>query len=240
MHAWALLLFCLAADPDWSDLLERALGGDAASKEALCEGGGGAVGALRDALARAPAERRAAIEELLAETQRREALRAIEFRISLPRTPLTLDFVNGPDFRFSISANNKSGKALTILALVRLRVLDAGGHELRPKLRQGRFGFRRAGCLLEQHAFADVDPARAWGWSVSASLARFSYDPSFVTGWEIPGPGVYVLEATYEFDRAAFRERCREPGCAGHDDPAKPWNRALELKHTFRVEMRVN
>ncbi len=48
----------------------------------------------------------------------------------------------------------------------------------------------------------------------------------------------YTLELTYAFDRAAAKKRC-DPKWKPLDDPEQPWNQALELKHTFRIELRV-
>ena len=64
------------------------------------------------------------------------------------------------------------------------------------------------------------------------------HDPEWIAGWNVPGPGVYTLEFTYSFDRAAAKKRC-DPKWKPLDDPKQPWNKALELTHTFRAEMRV-
>jgi hypothetical protein len=75
-------------------------------------------------------------------------------------------------------------------------------------------------------------------WSFREGLKRYMHAAQSITGWQLPGPGRYTLEFTYHFDRAAQKKRC-DPGWKLLDDPAQPWNKALELRHRFTTEMSV-
>ena len=117
-----------------------------------------------------------------------------------------------------------------------LRVLDADGNEVKPARRLGRFGRRRSGCYLERVKFVTRAPGEAW--SLEESLTRYMHDADLITGWTLARAGTYTLEFTYHFDRAARKKRC-DPRWKPLHDPERAWNKAIELKHVFRTEMRV-
>jgi len=236
-----LLLGAVAAQETSYDLWVTKLAGDDADEQAsarriLLNAGTRALPALREAQQaqpdRAARDRLAALVREIAE---REPF-GLRFRCGMPKMRLTRDRVNGDGFRYAVSVRNLGDEPVVLSAYLSLRVLDAQGNELKPSRRLGRWGLRRERCFLVAQAFETVEAGGVW--SFQDGLARYMHDPELITGWTIPGPGTYTLEFTCRFDRAATKQRCT-CGSEAHDDPAKPWNKALELKHTFTAEMKV-
>jgi len=191
---------------------------------------------LQEALAAAqdPA-RRKDLEGLIAEIREREP-QGLRFECGLPKMRLTLGLVNGKEFQYVLRVRNQSDKTVTLCPYLQLRVLDAAGKEVAPAARRGRWGLLMCDCFLDQLQFVTLQPGETW--SVEDGLASYMHDPEFIMDWKLPAAGTYTLEFTYAFDRAATKKRCRA-GCEAHDDPKRPWNRALELKHTFTCELKV-
>ena len=181
------------------------------------------------------AEAKARLVSVIREIERREP-HGLFFRAGMPKMRLTLDLVNGDAFRYAVSVRNRGDKTVVLWPYLRLRVLDAAGNEVARATRIGRSGLRRSENPLEDIRFVTLEPGKTW--SFQEGLARYMHDPKWITGWKLPKPGTYTLEFTYEYDRAAQKQRC-DPKWKLLDDPAQPWNQALALKHTFRTEMRV-
>jgi hypothetical protein len=159
------------------------------------------------------------------------------FQAGMPKMRLTLGLVNSAAFKYAVTVRNRGDKTVVLWPYLRLRVLDAAGHEVVRTSRIGRFGRRPNGNLLEGIRFVTLAPDRAW--SFQESLVRYAHDPEWITGWKLPRAGTYTLEFTYEYDRAAQKRRC-DPKWELLDDPEQPWNKALAFKHTFRAELRVD
>jgi hypothetical protein len=99
----------------------------------------------------------------------------------------------------------------------------------------GRFGGRAStGCLLLESDFARV-PAGGVHEKAEADLRGRPAEPlpairaanPEVDVWRVDPAGRYRILASYRFDREAYKRKCPKR-CAGHDDPAKPWNLCLE------------
>jgi hypothetical protein len=56
-------------------------------------------------------------------------------------------------------------------------------------------------------------------------------------GWQLAA-GKYQLVFTYELDRKAYKALCNS-GCKHHDDPDRPWNKAVEMKRTIKAVLKV-
>jgi len=181
------------------------------------------------------AETKARLVSVIREIERREP-HGLFFHAGMPKMRLTLDLVRGDAFRYALTVRNRGDKAVVLWPYFRLRVLDTAGNEVAPATRIGRFGLRRSENVLEGIRFVTIEPGKAW--SFKESVARYMHDPEWITGWKLPKPGTYTLEFTYEYDRAAQKQRC-DPKWKLLDDPAQPWNKAPAFKHTFRTEMRV-
>ncbi|MHC4164713.1 MAG: hypothetical protein ACYSUM_21555 [Planctomycetota bacterium] len=233
----------LAAGQDQSELapwIAKLRDADPAQQEiarrVLLARGTPALAELRRALpASGDAEAKARLTGVIREIERREP-HGLFFHVGMPKMRLTLDLVNGEAFRYAVTVRNRGDKTVVLWPYLKLRVLDAAGNEVARTTRIGRFGRRRSENLLEDIRFVTLEPSKTW--SFQESLARYMHDPEWITGWKLPGPGAYTLEFTYEYDRAAQKQRC-DPKWRLLDDPAQPWNTALAFKHTFRVEMRV-
>jgi len=206
------------------------------SRDVLLWIGTPALPELQAALAAAQdPERRKDLEGLIAEIRKREP-HGLRFECGLPKMRLTLGLVNGKEFQYVLRVRNQSSETVTLFPYLRLRVLDPEGREVAPASRIGRHGLRFHDCFLEELKFVTLQPGETW--SVDDGLASYMHDPEFITGWKLPAAGKYTLEFTYAYDRAALKKRCNA-GCKAHDDPERPWNRALELTHTFTCEMEV-
>jgi len=206
------------------------------ARSVLLARGTPALADLRRALpATGDAEAKARLVSVICEIERREP-HGIFFGASMPRMRLTLDIVNGEQFRYSVSIENRSDKTVVLWPYLRLRVLDAAGNEVARTTRIGRSGLRRSENILEDIRFVTLAPGKTW--SFPERLARYMHDPEWITGWKLPKPGTYTLEFTYAYDRAAQKQRC-DPKWKLLNDPAQPWNKALAFQHTFRAEMRV-
>ena len=206
------------------------------ARRVLLARGTPALADLRRALpACGDAEAKARLVSVIREIERREP-HGLFFQAGMPKMRLTLDLVKSDAFRYALSVRNRSDKTVVLWPFFKLRVLDAAGDDVAPATRIGRFGLRRSENVLEGIRFVTLEPGKTW--SFLESLARYMHDPEWIPGWKLRKPGTYTLEFTYEYDRAAQKQRC-DPKWKLLVDPAQPWNKALAFKHTFRTGMRV-
>jgi hypothetical protein len=240
------ILACAAAVPadepeaKYTALIQRLCGKKPSEREtarkALLHHGSPALPALRGALEAARTEaQRTAIREVITAIEKREP-HGIRFEVGLPKLPLDLAEVNRDAFRYTIRLRNGGDEPVVLWPFFGLRVLDAKGHEVATTLSQGRWGLGRSPRYLELIEFIEIPPGESR--SIPAGLARYLRDPELVLGWKIPRAGEYTLEFTYDFDRAAVKKNC-DPAWKALDDPAKPWNRALAVKHVFTATLKV-
>lgn len=173
------------------------------------------------------------IEGIVKEIETREP-RGLRFHAGVPRMRLALDDVNGEGMKLSIGVANRGKETLVLWPYFSMRLLDAKGNEVKPKLRIGRWGLGRPERWLEEVEYVKLAPGETWGFTTP--LSRYMHDDSCIEGWEVPEPGTYTIEVTYRFDRAAAKKGSTWDGV---DDPGKPWNRALEMTHVFTAEMAV-
>ena len=75
------------------------------------------------------------------------------------------------------------------------------------------------------------------GESISNTLASLT-DLDAVTGWSLDQPGAYEVTARYVFKRAACVARYGK-GCPNPADPAKPWNRCVEVDLTAKARFTI-
>jgi hypothetical protein len=236
MKTIALLLFAavLAAGETKIDLKELAKE-DPKVKEALVKMGPEILPELEEALQGADASLKPKILEVIKEIKKREILETLKFSIGLPKMALTVGYVNSEAFKFVARAVNKGNKEIVLSPFLRMEVLDAQGNVLERTLKIGRGGLRMKECFLEDVNFEKVAPGKRHEFMTG--INRYMWDPKWITGFKVPGPGTYSLRFTYHFDRAQYKKRCK--GKHAHNDASKLWNRALELTHTFSVEMKV-
>jgi hypothetical protein len=195
-----------------------------------------ALPALKKALSEARDEReKARVSAIIGEVEKREP-HGLRFNAGMPKMRLTLNLVNGDDFEFALSIRNLGGKPVVLWPYLSLRVLDAKGNQLKIASRIGRYGLRQSENLLEEIPFVTLAPGKIW--SAKAKLSRYMYDPPWITSWSVPAAGTYTMEFTYEFDRAAAKKGCKQDW-PKLNDPDQPWNKALELKHTFSTTITV-
>jgi len=217
------------------------LTGQDKSKHELARGvlvrqGTPALPRLREALGKALGkEAHDRVAAVIREIELREP-NGIFFDTGMPKMRIFLDMVNEDRFEYVIRVRNRSEKTVVLWPYLSLRVLDRKGEEVKPSQRIGRWGLRKSANLLEELRFVTLAPGKTW--SIATGLKRYMHDPEFITGWQLPAAGTYVLELTYHYDRATQKKRC-DPNWELLDDPKQPWNRALEMKHTFTAEMRV-
>jgi hypothetical protein len=239
--AVALVAVSVAGEGEFDRWIEKLQSADRAEQERgrriLLARGTPALAALRRArLAAADPAVKARLSGVIQAIERREP-HGLRFQAGMPKMRLELDHVNGKEFKYAVTVRNLSDKTVVLWPYLRLRVLDADGKEVAFALRRGRFGLRRTENLLEDVKFVTLEPGKTW--SFMEGLALYTHDPEWIAGWKLPRAGTYTLEFTYEYDRATQKKKC-DPKWKLLDDPAQPWNKALEFKHTFRTEMRVN
>jgi hypothetical protein len=198
------------------------------AKSVLVRQGTPALPQLRGALGTAPGKAaQARIAAVIREIEKREP-HGIAFDAGMPKMRIFLDMVNEDRFECVIRVRNRSEKTVVLWPFLSLRVLD--------RKRIGRWGVRKSANHLEDVRFVTLAPGKTW--SIATGLKRYMHDPRFITGWRLPEAGTYTLELTYHYDRAAQKKRC-DPNWKLLDDPKQLWNKALETKHTFTAEMRV-
>ena len=232
-----LLLFAtvLTAGETKIDLRDLAKG-NSETKEALVKMGPEILPELREALDGADENLKTRIVEVIKEIKKREILKTLEFSIGLPKMALNVGLVNGDGFKFVVRAVNKGDKEIVLSPFLRMEILDERGNTLKPKHRIGRGGLRFGECFLEDVNFEKVAPGKRWEFMTG--IQRYMSDPQWITGFQVPGPGTYTIRMTYDFDRAKYKKRCKRDH-KQHDDATRPWNRALELTHTFSVTLKV-
>ncbi|MHC4224594.1 MAG: hypothetical protein ACYSX0_21725 [Planctomycetota bacterium] len=207
------------------------------ARNVLARQGTPALPQLREALGEAPGkEAHDRVAAVIREIEMREP-HGIAFDAGMPKMRIFLDMVNEDRFEYVIRVRNRSEKSVVLWPFLSLRVLDSKGEEVGPSQRIGRWGLRKSANLLEEVRFVTLAPGKAW--SIATGLKRYVHDPDFITGWQLPAAGTYTLELTYHYDRATQKKRC-DPKWELLDDPKQPWNRALEMKHTFTAEMKVD
>jgi hypothetical protein len=207
------------------------------AQDVLVRQGTPALSQLREALGKASGrEAHDRVAAVIREIEKREP-QGISFDAGMPKMRIFLDMVNEDRFECVIRVRNRSEKTVVLWPFLSLRVLDRKGEEIKPSQRIGRWGRRKSANLLEEVRFVTLAPGKTW--SVATGLKRYMHDPEFITGWQLPAAGSYTLELTYHFDRAAQKKRC-DPNWELLDDPKQPWNKALETKHTFTAEMKVD
>ncbi|MCZ6786640.1 MAG: hypothetical protein O7E54_05690, partial [Planctomycetota bacterium] len=227
MRKIALLLFAafLAAGETKIDLRELARGSPEA-EEALVKAGPKILPELREALEGADENLKAKILDVIKEIQKREILKTLKFSIGLPKMALNVGLVNGAGFSFTARIVNRGNKEVVLSPFLRMEILDEQGNRLKPTQRIGRGGLRFKKCFLEDVKFERVAPGKRR--ELRTGIQRYMWDPQWITGFQVPGPGTYTIRMTYDFDRAKYKKRCKE-NHKHHDDAARPWNQALEL-----------
>ena len=195
------------------------------------------LAALEGAAAAAQGEAEKAVLLGLAKEIRRREPHGLSCHVGLPKMKLTLATVNGRQFDYSVTIENRGAKPVVLLPYLALRVLDSDGNEVKPSSRRGRWGRRRDDHTLGGVEFVTIEPGKRW--SFKDRLERYMHDPRWITGWKLPGAGNYTLVFTYSFDRAAWKKRGKQDW-KPLNDPKQPWNVAPEFQHSFKVEMRVD
>jgi hypothetical protein len=175
------------------------------------------------------------IDAIVKEIEAREP-HGLRFHAGVPRMRLTLGHVNGDEMKLAIGVVNRGKETVVLWPYLSMRLLDAKGQEVKPKLHQGRWGRGRSKRWLEEVKYVKLAPGETWGFETA--LSRYMHDERWIDGWELPEPGTYTIEVTYRFDRAAEKKGC-DPAWDALDDPEQPWNRALEMTHVFTAEMTV-
>ena len=206
------------------------------ARHVLLSAGTRALGEIDQAAAAAPDKATRDLLAAFAKAIRAREPHGLQFDAGMPRMRLILPIVNGEDFRYAVRVKYLGPQAAVLHGYLSLRVLDDQGAEVKPVRRLGRHGLRREGCFLEGVQFVTIEPGGTW--AVQEGIHRYMHDPDVISGWKLEKPGVYTLEFTYRFDRAAFKQRCTcEDGA--HDDEGKDWNKAIEMTHVFTAEMNV-
>jgi hypothetical protein len=235
MRTLAALLVPLLLAGEYDALIARLR--DPATRESaersLVERGTPALPELRAAAADPALEER--IEGIVKRIEAREP-HGLRFHAGVPRMRLTLGYVNGDDMKLAIGVSNLGGETVVLWPCFAMRLLDAKGQEVKPKLRQGRWWLGRPKRWLEEVEYVELAPGGKWGFTTPFS--RYVHDADLIEGWEVPEPGSYTIEVTYRFDRAAAKKGC-DPGWDALEDRERPWNRALEMTHVFTAEMTV-
>lgn len=237
MRSAALLLLALpllAGDlgPLLAKLKDPATRVEAA--RSLIEHGTPALEELREAAAADPAMKEH-VDAIVQEIGRREP-HGLLFHAGVPRTRLTLAHVNGDGMKLSIGVTNRGTETVVLWPRFSLRLLDAEGREVKRSLRIGRWGRGRSSRWIEDVKYVELAPGAKWG--LETPLSRYMHDEKWIEGWEVKEPGTYTIEVTYRFDRQSVKKTC-DPEWEALDDPAKPWNRAVEMTHVFTAGMTV-
>ncbi|MHC5011353.1 MAG: hypothetical protein ACYTG6_10440 [Planctomycetota bacterium] len=152
-----------------------------------------------------------------------------------PKMPMTVDLVNGADFRYVLRFANEGTEPVVLWPFVALEIRDADGNAVPPTRRLGRWGRRRGPCYLTDIPFHELAPGEKW--ELEDAFARYGHDPDLITGWQFPGPGDYTLVFRYFFD-AEVKSRC-PADFTPLDDPEQAWNRALCFERVVEVAFHV-
>lgn len=175
------------------------------------------------------------VDAIVKEIEAREPA-GLRFNVGVPKMRLSLAYVNSDEMKVSITIRNRGNETVVLWPYLSMRILDANGKEVKRCQHIGRWGLGRNKQWLANLKYVTLAPGEAW--DLATPLANYMHDEKWIEGWKIPEPGTYTLEVTYRFDRAAAKGTC-DPGWDALNDPEKPWNRALEMTHSFTGEMVV-
>jgi hypothetical protein len=153
-----------------------------------------------------------------------------------PKTSPTLKQVNEGTFTLTVQLKNTGSDTIVLWPYLSLKILEPDGDEVGKATSIGRWGFISSPSVLEDIPFATLDAGKTYDFKVN--LKKYNYDPNVVGGWQLPKAGKYELLFSYKFDRAAVKKRYGK-GCKDIDGANRPWNRAVEIEKTLKLELAV-
>jgi hypothetical protein len=160
---------------------------------------------------------------------------AIKIEVVVPKVPVPLADIQDGNTGITLCFKNEGKQPAVLWPFVGLRVLDAKGKEAAQNMQLGRFGLTLKDCFLEEIPFWTVKPGAVK--EIKVGLAPYIHDPRIIHGWDLAA-GKYQLVFTYQYDRKAFKAQCQH-GCKHHDNPERPWNKAIEMKQTVKANLTV-
>lgn len=160
----------------------------------------------------------------------------LKLTADVPKSAPTVAQVNEGEYSFHVVLTNIGKEDLVLWPFAAVQVLDPAGTPVPTSMNLGRFGLRRTNSVLEAIRFLTIKPGQSHRLEVN--LSRYTHDPTAIKAWRLPGPGVYRVVVTYQYDRADVKKRLGK-GAGDLDGPAQPWNRALEVKETIEAPLTV-
>lgn len=157
----------------------------------------------------------------------------IEFSFVAPKPGLSLD--EAKQVEVVVQAHNPGPQEVLLFPFFEVTLEDAQGHPVDTTQNMGRWGGHPGGCFLAAETFQVVPPGQTHEFR---QPLKFFMTKGSVTGWKIERPGSYTFSFRYRYSRATYRAGCRD-GCANHDDPTQPWNRAFEADQTFQGTLQI-
>lgn len=159
----------------------------------------------------------------------------IEIEFSSPDA-ISFDRANLGMLKLTLSIENTSNDAVVMWPYFSGYLVDSTGKLQKQDKRIGRWGRLSSPSVLEAFKFIKLKPGEKL--ELKVSINRFDYDPDVITGWRVPKPGDYQFVLRCHFNREYMKKKYGD-GCKGIDDESKPWNQALEIDQTARVDFVV-
>lgn len=135
-----------------------------------------------------------------------------------------------------LDVTNVSKEPVVVYGYASWGLKDAAGNAVDRNRNMGRWGRGRPQDMLSWLTFKTVQPGKTV--TLTSALASLT-DPDAVTGWTLDKPGAYEVTARYVYKRAACVARYGK-GCPNPADPAKPWNRCVEVDMTAKARFTID
>jgi hypothetical protein len=183
------------------------------------------------------------------EDKKPEPKTRLEPRITMTATSPNLrkpEPVDLPDFTYwevKVEYKNESNQEIVLYPFINLKVFDSTNKPV-PNDVFIAAGFTAENWMTEvEKQFLIIPPGKSGEILVNLADNRSAKD---TIGWTFETPGVYKIELTHQFSRKGFAADCINDRFFFTDEalqkaklPERLWNRALEMKKTVTVELKI-
>lgn len=159
----------------------------------------------------------------------------VEIEFSTPKS-VSLNRVNSGESNLTLNITNTSDERVVMWPYFSAYLVDSTGKLQKQTKRVERWENLSEPSVLEAVQFRVLKPGEKIELKVSVS--QFDLDADAIMGWQVPTPGDYQFVLRCHFNRELVKKRYGD-GCKGIDNPAKPWNQALEMEQRARVDFTV-
>ncbi|MAG92983.1 MAG: hypothetical protein CMJ48_04450 [Planctomycetaceae bacterium] len=160
----------------------------------------------------------------------------LKLTLTLPRDGARLSALIRGTATLKAHLTNTSDQDLMLWPLLTVNLQDAKGKPVTKTRNIGRYGLRTTNSIIEGVAFAKVEAGKTH--TIDINLKQYVGGDDVISGWHLPAPGKYRFQLHYKYD-AAYARKAYGRGCKNLDDPAQPWNQALEVELKKTVEINV-